>query len=259
MQETAMNNYGKNNGKQRRVRKLSGGVTGKGFQPDQSGNTSGRPWTLDVVNALDAAVSQELPNAQTVEVATVAPRCAPGADKAAEALPRRPEKPLIQDVIARLQQAFATTDMDLMVSLLVQVERATGDLKSIDLAALARNFPVSAIHSIGARDGLEALLAVQMVTVHTLAMRFLANVVIRDQTDAGIELYTNRANRLLRTFTAQMEALKKHRSTGEQRVTVEHVTVESGGQAVVGAVNLQRARTKPNQGPGGGDKENVDQ
>jgi hypothetical protein len=254
-----MKNNASNNGKQRRVQKLSGGVTGKGFQPVQSGNPSGRPWTLGVVNALDAAVSQELPNAQTVEVATVAPRCAPGADKPAEALPSRPAEAEKHETIARLQQAFATTDTDLMVSLLVQIERATGCLKSIDLAAMAHNFPVAAIHSLGARDGLEALLAVQMVTVHTLAMRFLANVVIRDQTDAGIELYTNRANRLLRTFTAQMEALKKHRSTGEQHVTVEHVTVQSGGQAVVGAVNLQRARTKPNQGPGGGDKENVDQ
>jgi hypothetical protein len=43
-------------------------------------------------------------------------------------------------------------------------------------------------------------------------------------------------NKLARTFAAQLEALKRYRSNGEQKVTVEHVTVNTGGQAVVGNV-----------------------
>jgi hypothetical protein len=42
--------------------------------------------------------------------------------------------------------------------------------------------------------------------------------------------------KLLRTFTAQIEALQRHRGKGEQKVTVEHVHVHAGGQAIVGAV-----------------------
>jgi hypothetical protein len=34
----------------------------------------------------------------------------------------------------------------------------------------------------------------------------------------------------------QIEALKRYRSTGEQKVTVEHVTVNEGGKAIVGNV-----------------------
>jgi hypothetical protein len=34
----------------------------------------------------------------------------------------------------------------------------------------------------------------------------------------------------------QMEALKRYRTGGQQKVTVEHVTVNDGGQAIVGAV-----------------------
>jgi hypothetical protein len=34
----------------------------------------------------------------------------------------------------------------------------------------------------------------------------------------------------------EMEALKSHRSTGEQKVTLEHVTVNNGGKAIVGNV-----------------------
>lgn len=45
-------------------------------------------------------------------------------------------------------------------------------------------------------------------------------------------------NKLARTFTTQMETLKKFRSKNEQRVVVEHqhVHVYPGGQAVVGTV-----------------------
>ncbi|HSF93104.1 MAG TPA: hypothetical protein VLA51_13000, partial [Paracoccaceae bacterium] len=43
-------------------------------------------------------------------------------------------------------------------------------------------------------------------------------------------------NKLARTYTMQMDALKRYRTGGQQKVTVGHVTVNAGGQAVVGAV-----------------------
>src|SRR4051794_41564615 len=46
----------------------------------------------------------------------------------------------------------------------------------------------------------------------------------------------NLAVKLLRTFAMQVEALQRYRSKGQQRVTVEHVHVHHGGQAIVGAV-----------------------
>ena len=46
----------------------------------------------------------------------------------------------------------------------------------------------------------------------------------------------NLAVKLLRTYTAQVEALAKLRRGGEQTVRVEHVHVHSGGQAIVGSV-----------------------
>ena len=53
-------------------------------------------------------------------------------------------------------------------------------------------------------------------------------------------------NKLGRTFAAQVEALKKYRSSGEQNIKVQHVTVNEGGQANVG--NMQA-------GGGGQEKE----
>ena len=47
---------------------------------------------------------------------------------------------------------------------------------------------------------------------------------------------SNAYNKLARTFTTQMAALKHHRTGGEQRVFVQHVDVRDGGQAIVGNV-----------------------
>ena len=43
-------------------------------------------------------------------------------------------------------------------------------------------------------------------------------------------------NKLARTFSVQVETLKRYRSNGEQKVTVEHVSVNEGGKAIVGNV-----------------------
>jgi hypothetical protein len=46
----------------------------------------------------------------------------------------------------------------------------------------------------------------------------------------------NQANKLSRTYATLLEALNRHRGKGQQKVTVEHVHVHSGGQAIVGTV-----------------------
>ena len=47
----------------------------------------------------------------------------------------------------------------------------------------------------------------------------------------------NLAVKLLRTFAAQTEALQRYRGKGQQKVTVEHVHVHTGGQAIVGSLS----------------------
>jgi len=50
-------------------------------------------------------------------------------------------------------------------------------------------------------------------------------------------------NKLTRSFASQMEALKRYRTGGEQKVTVQHVSVNEGGQAIVGNVNQAASGT----------------
>jgi hypothetical protein len=67
---------------------------------------------------------------------------------------------------------------------------------------------------------------------------------IREQGHEGRQSNLNHAGKLSRTYAQLLEALNRHRGkAGQQKVTVEHVHVHAGGQAVVGAVKVQ---------PGGG-------
>ena len=93
----------------------------------------------------------------------------------------------------------------------------------------------------------EALLAVQMVGVHDAATKFLAQATPADQSVEGRDANVLRATRLMRLFNEQLEAMQKLKGkAGQQKVTVEHVHVYQGGQAVVGAVSSGKG------GPGEG-------
>jgi hypothetical protein len=98
------------------------------------------------------------------------------------------------------------------------------------------NFMLSVVDGIEPRDHVEAMLATQMAAVQMATMTFarrLAHVENIPQQDAAERAF----NKLARTFTTQVEALKRYRSTGQQTVRVERVTVEAGGQAIVGPVS----------------------
>ncbi|TXM94726.1 hypothetical protein [Methylobacterium sp. WL116] len=100
---------------------------------------------------------------------------------------------------------------------------------------MALNAGLAAVSGIGPQNEVEAMLATQMVGVHEVAMEMLTRTKLADTTDA-LERYGALATKLLRTYTAQVEALAKLRRKGEQTVRVEHVHVYPGSQAIVGNV-----------------------
>jgi hypothetical protein len=117
----------------------------------------------------------------------------------------------------------------------------------------AINFLLSVIKGVKPRDELEAMLAAQMAAIHMATMTLmgqLANVEWLPQQDSAARALNN----LARTYAMQMEALKRYRTGGEQKVTVQHVTVGEGGQAIVGNVTQPArepapASAKPDDAP----------
>jgi hypothetical protein len=130
-----------------------------------------------------------------------------------------------------LMEAVGTADGDFMHGLLQQLSAVAGDKTGTD----GINFLLSAMQGVQPRDEVEAMLAAQMAATHKATM-LLAKRLIYTETIQQQDSAERAFNKLARTFTAQVEALKRYRSAGEQTVRVEHVTVNEGGQAIVGNV-----------------------
>jgi hypothetical protein len=94
---------------------------------------------------------------------------------------------------------------------------------------------LAAMHGINPQDEVEGMLASQMVATHFAAMRVMRQLQNSDSVMAQ-DSNGNLVNKLMRSYTAQMEALSRYRGKGQQKMTVEHVHVYEGGQAIVGQV-----------------------
>jgi hypothetical protein len=103
---------------------------------------------------------------------------------------------------------------------------------------------LAGLRGIGPKDELEGMMAAQLIAAYNAAMECYRRAMIPDQTFEGRRENLAQANKLSRTYATLLEALNRHRGKGQQKVTVEHVHVHSGGQAVVGVV----------ESPGGGDR-----
>jgi hypothetical protein len=139
-----------------------------------------------------------------------------------------------------MENAFGTSDLAFLEGMVNQLARATGaKILEHDL-----NFMVSFINGIEPRDQVESTLAAQMATVHMAMMKSIQdlpltkNLLQQDAAERAI-------NKFARTFIAQVEALKRYRSGGEQKVTVQHVSVSEGGQAIVGNVTQNPREAAP--------------
>jgi hypothetical protein len=148
-------------------------------------------------------------------------------------------------VDSRLLDAVGTKDLDFLDGILKQLARVGSQGAKIDEQSL--HFMLSLVKGVKPTDQVESMLAVQMAAVHTATMsvaRRLAhaeNIQHQDSAERAL-------NKLARTFTAQVEALKRYRTGGEQKVTVQHVSVSEGGQAIVG--NVTQAPTRGGAGQG---------
>jgi hypothetical protein len=102
------------------------------------------------------------------------------------------------------------------------------------------NFLLSVIKGIEPRDQTETMIATQMAVVHGAMMKMAPQLTSVLPLNV-LNSYERAFNKLSRTFVMLLEALKRYRSGGEQKVLVQHVSVEHGGQAIV---NQNLARTE---------------
>jgi hypothetical protein len=101
------------------------------------------------------------------------------------------------------------------------------------------------IEGIRPSDTLEAMTATMLVGAQHAALDSLRRASHPDQTPAGRALYQSLAFKAMRTYAQLVETLHLGRGKAarqEINVTHQHVVVEAGGQATVGAINDRGGR-----------------
>lgn len=131
---------------------------------------------------------------------------------------------------------LGTKDLEASRALVNQVCNIVTDVSG-ERSVENLKFTLPLINGIGPKDELEGLLAVQMIGVHNLAVQCLERASRKGQAPLIIDANVNRATKLLRTFTMQMEALNRHRGKIGHQMVVGNVNVNEGGQAIVGPVS----------------------
>ncbi len=99
------------------------------------------------------------------------------------------------------------------------------------------NEALALVQHLNPRDQLECMLIVQMLAVHKMIIEYSKTLSISGAVLVDNGVVVRQVTRLVRTFNAQVETLGRYRGKGQQTVTVEHINIHGGSQAVVGSVH----------------------
>jgi hypothetical protein len=128
---------------------------------------------------------------------------------------------------------------------LISVPPSAGDVQRDALYLKA----IDLFESLEPTDGIEGMLAVQMVGTHNAAVESLRRAMIYDQSLEAQKVLLSQAERMMGMYRRHVDALAKHRGGGQPNVTVGHVNVESGGRAIVGSVAMGAGCAAPPNSP----------
>lgn len=145
-------------------------------------------------------------------------------------------RPLCKDPhqgVELIMRAIGAEDMDFLQGILSQLAGAGSQNGVINQANL--DFMLSIIKGIKPKDQIGAMLAAQMAVTHFAMMKFSQQLMHCD-TVPQLDSLGGLVNKLARTFATQTDVLQRYRSGGEQKVTIQNVSVSEGGQAIVGNV-----------------------
>jgi hypothetical protein len=120
----------------------------------------------------------------------------------------------------RLKNAFGTTSSAFVQASLHQLIVAAR-LPNSGISEIAVNASLALIEGAKPQGEIEGALVLQMACTHAAAMSVLGRLGGGHGTDRTIAAKASAVSRLLRAYTAQVEALRRLRSDGSQFITVD--------------------------------------
>ncbi len=136
--------------------------------------------------------------------------------------------------LASVCEATGTKTLDFASAIFVGCVAATNtsSSKSSNNDTVAfYNKILDALKAMHPQDEYEGMLISRLIALHFQGMHFLSQTIqaIGDKAD----MYVNRSTKLMRLFNETLDTLMRYRRKGEQKMTVQHVQVNEGGQAIV--------------------------
>lgn len=169
---------------------------------------------------------------------TAAPLAPPGkSSPAAKRLPVHQLLPLA-DILYVQGTAVELYKLNQIGSLLWFPEGISEEQKNAAIVAA-----IDLFDSLKPADGIETMLAGQMVGTHHAALECMRRAMVPGQTLQGRDANLNHAQRLMSLYMQQMTALNKQRGKGQQKITVERLQVAPGAQAVIGDVHAAQPQS----------------
>ena len=151
----------------------------------------------------------------------------------------------------RLSGALGSQDPDFIWGSVMQLVHAGTHFHDGQLLG----FMLSVLENIRPRDAIEAMLGAQIAAVHMSMMNYVDEFARLDRTIDPLhvnfrqEMADRALNKLSRTFATLVGALKNYRTGGEQKLTFGPVSVNDGGQAVLGTFNQAPRDVLPEKTP----------
>jgi len=137
----------------------------------------------------------------------------------------------------QLIEAFGTTDRYFVRGLLGQALKAGsigGDSRS-GIGGDGYDFIVAVQRGAKPKDQIAAMLVLQMAATHMAIINYINRLARTEYIDQH-DCHERTLNKLLRVFIMQVEAFNRYQNGGEQKVTVQNVSVSEYAQAIVGDV-----------------------
>jgi hypothetical protein len=158
--------------------------------------------------------------------------------KRAARLPRFTGKRLntTNEQVENLKDELHTDHDEVLRATLAAAISGNVDAHGVDVST-SMNVALQLLVELAPQSALERLLVAQLIACDKVASQCLNAGFHEDNASDARRKYLGLGLQFQGVLVRQIEALAKLRNGGQQRVTVEHVHVHQGGQAVIGNVH----------------------
>jgi hypothetical protein len=135
----------------------------------------------------------------------------------------------------QLKHIFGTDNHRFIEELIIkttQYKSQRANIDGMDIFSTHKLFK-----NLNPKDEIECLLISQILNADKISHHYFRDAMTPDQTPFGKDSNTQRYAKSINSMCKLIDTLTRYKRGGQQKVVVEHVTLENGSQAIIGNVS----------------------